>query len=107
MTHNISVIVRAEIDSRAMRLVTTGCLTEESQQALFSLILKARDMHPAGQVTVDLTETLHIDTTGLNLLRAAVDHDEHVNPGEPILFLIPDSLPPCPEAHDLEPVGVK
>lgn len=99
--HKLSVVVRVEVDGNAVQLVATGCLTEDSQQALLSLIRQARAVNYRVQVTVDLTGTHHVEPAGLNRLRSAVDHDEHEeDPGQPVLFVVPEPLPVCPSPDD-------
>lgn len=96
MLHKLSVTVRVDLDLSVIQLLTTGCLTEDSHQSLLALIFRARSISPSGQVTVDLTETQHIEAAGLTLLRSAIDLDERENPGQPVLVLVPDSWPLCP-----------
>lgn len=101
MNHKLSVTVRVTVDSNAVQLAATGCLTEDSQQALLSLIRQARAVDHRVQVTVDLTGTHHVEPSGLNRLRSAVDHDEHEHdPGQPVLFVVPEPLPVCPSPED-------
>lgn len=92
MNHHLSVTVRVDLDDSTIQLAVTGCLTEDSHKTLLALALRARSLTPSGQVTVDLTDTAHIEAVGLNKLRSAMEHDGH---GQPVLFRVPEPLPLC------------
>lgn len=96
MDHKLSVLVRAYVESRTVRLVTTGCLTEASQQALQPLVRRASGLGPDVRVLVDLTGARHVEATGIDRLRAALELDNLGDPQEPVELLLPDFLPACP-----------
>ena len=100
-THNPSVDVRVEVVGNPVQLVATGCLTEDSQLALLSLIRQACTVDQRVQATVDLTGARHVEPSRLNRLRAAVDHDENKeDSGQPVLFVVPEPIPVCPSPTD-------
>ncbi|MFC7375778.1 hypothetical protein ACFQS2_01155 [Brachybacterium sp. GCM10030267] len=97
MTHRISVTVRADVDAREIRLLVTGCLTEDTQQTLLPLARRACALGPL-QVTIDLTEARHIETTGVAQLRSVL---------EPVRFLLPpEPLPDCSPSSDVPALSV-
>ncbi|WP_422114970.1 hypothetical protein [Brachybacterium sp. UNK5269] len=107
MNHHLSVTVRVDLDLSTVRLAVTGCLTEDSYPSLLALTLRARSLTPSGQITVDLTGSSHVEATGLNLLRAAVDHDEDDSNGRPVLFVVPEPLPFCAITGAVATVSVR
>lgn len=96
MNHEFSVTVRVDVETSTILLAVTGCLTRESHRSLLALILRARNLSPVGQVTVDLTGARHIDVAGLDPLRSAIDRDERDSLASPVLFHVPEPLPACP-----------
>jgi hypothetical protein len=92
VTHKLSVTVPVDLDGRTIRVLATGCLTVASQRALHPLIRRARTLTPGIHVTVDCTGVHHVEPTGVELLRAAVDHDEGSDGLRPVEFLFSDPL---------------
>lgn len=93
MTHKLSVTVQVALDGRTLRVLATGRLTAASQRALHPLIRRARALTPGIHVTVDCTGAHHVEPAGVELLRAATDHDEAAETLRPVEFLFPDPLP--------------
>ena len=93
MTHKLCVTVQIDLDGKTLRVLVTGCLTAASQRALHPLIRRARALTTGIHVTVDCTRAHHVDPTGVELLRAATDHDEAAEMLRPVEFLFPDPLP--------------
>jgi hypothetical protein len=93
VTHKLSVTVQIDLDGQSLRILAAGCLTAASQRALHPLIRRARTLTPGIHVSVDCTGAHHVEPAGVELLRAATDHDEAAEMLRPVEFLFPDPLP--------------
>lgn len=93
MSHKLSVTVQIDLDGKSVRIVVTGCVTEASQRALPPLIRRARNLTPGVQVTVDLSGAQHIEASGVDLLRWAIDHDRPLRGPVQLLVPAPDARP--------------
>ncbi|MEX5270410.1 hypothetical protein [Kocuria sabuli] len=98
MDHKLSVLVQVDLDGRYVRLLVTGCLTEDSQHALHPLIRRARTLIPPVTVSVDLTAAEHVEAVAVEQLRRAADHDPSLEGTGPVELLLPAGLPDHPEA---------
>lgn len=67
MVHKLRVIVRVDFGA-SISLLVTGCLTDDSCQALLPVIRRALSLLSGHPVTVDLTESQHIDSSALDVL---------------------------------------
>lgn len=68
MTPKISVLVQVDVGDGTVALGVTGQLTEGNQQALVSLVRRARSAFPGAAVTVDLVRVESMSATALDLL---------------------------------------
>lgn len=93
MPHKLSVTVQVDLDGKNVRIIATGCLTETSQQALHPLIDRARTLVPGIHVTVDLSGAQHVEATGVELLRQALEHDGPRSSPGPVELVVPAPLP--------------
>ena len=84
MDHKLSVLVQVDLDGRYVRLLVTGCLTEDSQHALHPLIRRARTLIPPVTVSVDLTAAEHVEAAAVEQLRRATDHDPALTGTSPV-----------------------
>jgi hypothetical protein len=91
--HKLSVLVQVDLDGAYLRLVVTGCLTEENQHVLHPLVRRARTLIPPVTVSVDLTAAGHVEAIAVDLLRWAVDHDDTPDGAGTVELLVPDALP--------------
>ncbi|GEO97250.1 hypothetical protein [Kocuria turfanensis] len=92
MNHKLSVTVQVDLDGEYVRVLATGCLTEASQRALHPLIRRARILTPGIHVTVDLSGAHHIEATGMELLRRALEDTDSAG-SRPVALVVPDVLP--------------
>lgn len=97
MDHKLSVLLQVDLDGAYVRLVVTGCLTEDNQHVLHPLVRRARTLLPPVTVSVDLTTAGHVEEIAVDLLRWVVDHDEVVEGAGPVVLLVPDGLPAHPD----------
>lgn len=93
MHHKMSVLVQVDLDGRHVRLVVTGCVTEVNHRALCPLIRRARNLVPGTTVVVDLTSAHHVESTAVDLLRWATEHEDAVRGTPPVEFPLPAELP--------------
>lgn len=100
MSHSISILVRADMDSESITLQVTGCLTLHTRSVLAAQIDKARSLGPAAPIVVDARDAQHVDAIALQLLRSAVDNAEALSTlwdrPVPVRFLTATPLPRCP-----------
>ncbi|MEX5270412.1 hypothetical protein [Kocuria sabuli] len=93
MDHHAAVLVQVDPLSASVRLVVSGCLTEDNQQAVRPFIVRARTLIPPATVTVDLTGADHVEATAVDLLRWTLDEDAMLEGSGPVELLLPDPLP--------------
>lgn len=96
MTHDLSIAVHADVEQHELRLSVAGCLTTDSHSSLIAVFRRACALEPLTSITIDLTEARHIEPAALVFLRTAVDQAERDGIIEPVVFRVPDQLPPCP-----------
>ncbi|MEX5298480.1 hypothetical protein RCG67_06845 [Kocuria sp. CPCC 205292] len=106
MDHSLSVVVQIELDTRCVRLVVTGDLTEHNHRALTPLVGRARALFPDAAVAVDLTGAQHVDPEGLDLLRWSLEQGPVPEPGgsvriltRPVPFGLAEASRPAVRAH--------
>ncbi|GEO95408.1 hypothetical protein [Kocuria turfanensis] len=68
MTPKISVLVQVDVCDGTVTLGVTGQLTEGNQQALVSLVRRARSAFPRAAVTVDLVRAEPVSAAAVDLL---------------------------------------
>ncbi|PWH06423.1 hypothetical protein DEO23_05480 [Brachybacterium endophyticum] len=99
MTHTISILVRADVDSESITLEVTGCLTPRTRDVLAAQIEKARSLGPRGPVVVDARGARHVDPIALQLLRSTADTTGALSTQwdhpAPVRFLLATPLPHC------------
>lgn len=105
MQHKISVLVQIDLHSAYIRLVVTGCLTVDSQQALCPLIRRARTLIPPVAVTVDLTGATHLEAAAVDRLRGDLNQEKALDGTGPVHLVVPDTLPPHPALRPAFPFG--
>ncbi|GGG67656.1 hypothetical protein GCM10011374_34970 [Kocuria dechangensis] len=98
MDHKISVLLQIDLHGAYLRLVITGCLTEANQHVLPPLVTWARALIPQATLTVDLTCADHLEASGIDLLRWALDHDTASGRTGPVEIIRPAALPEHPQA---------
>ncbi|WP_152352332.1 hypothetical protein [Brachybacterium subflavum] len=100
MSHKISILVRADVDSEVVTILVTGCLTGATREVLACQIERARLLDPASPLVVDARDAQHVDPIALQLLRSRVDNpadqDTRWHRSVPVRFLVPSPLPRCP-----------
>lgn len=94
MRHTLSVIVRADVGEDEIRLAVEGCVTDQSQTALHSIIRRARQLDPEAPVVLDLQQTQHCEASAVDLLRMTIDDLDPFH--RTVQILLPDPLPECP-----------
>jgi hypothetical protein len=99
MDHKISVLIQIDLHGSYLRLVITGCLTEANQHVLPPLITRARVLIPQATLTVDLTCADHLEASGIDLLRWALDHDTASGGPGLVEIIRPAVLPEHPAGH--------
>lgn len=102
MDHKLSVLIQVDVDGAYVRLVVTGCLTEDNQHALYPLVRRARTLISPVAVTVDLTTAEHVEEGALDLLRWALEHDDTAPGIGPMDIVTPDQR----LAHRPPPAGI-
>ncbi|GAA1487796.1 hypothetical protein [Brachybacterium sacelli] len=93
MKHTLSVIVRADIGEDEIRIAVEGCVTDQSQNALHSVLRRARELDPESPVILDLRATQHCEPSAIALLQMTVDEIDPYHRTTHILA--PDPLPHC------------
>ncbi|PWH05579.1 hypothetical protein DEO23_13580 [Brachybacterium endophyticum] len=63
MPHKISILVRADVDSAAVTILVTGCLTGATREVLASQIERACLLDSASPLVVDARDAQHDDPT--------------------------------------------
>jgi hypothetical protein len=76
--NKISVLVEVDLDGQFVRVNVTGALTAMNQQGLHPVLRRARTMLPDATVTVDLTCVRELEPVAVDLLRRAVEHEDHL-----------------------------
>lgn len=100
MQRKISVLLEVDPDGRCVRLSVTGALTRANQQALHSVLRRARTSLPAARVSVDLTCVHELEPATVDLLRGAVEQDAGLSGSVEILE--PGAEPAEPAVAALE-----
>lgn len=100
MQRKISVLVEVDLDGRYVRVDVAGALTRANQQALHSVLRRARTALPAARVGVDLTCVHELEPATVDLLRGTVEHDAEL--GEAVEILVPEVEPPEPATAALD-----
>lgn len=94
MNHTLSVIVRADVGADEIRIAVEGCVTDQSQSALHSILRRARQLDPEAPVVLDLQQTQHCETSAVDLLRTTIDDIDPFH--RRVWILPPDPMPVCP-----------
>lgn len=95
----LSVVVQIDLHGADVRLVVTGTVTDATQRVLHPLMDRARSILPGAMVWVDLTGADRVETTAVELLQSALQHDHPDSGAGSVKILTPaDCLgaPPVP-----------
>ena len=87
----ISVTVVIDLDGKHVRLIVTGRLTEDTQQALHPLIRRARALTPVTRVVVDLTDVEILEATAVDFLVQHAREEHAGHPSQQARFILPES----------------
>ncbi len=85
----LSVLVRADLEGRRLRLIVTGRLTSANQQGLHPVIERARTLTSAVEVLVDLSACTTLEPAAVELLRAGMAQECRDRPGGTIDIVLP------------------
>ncbi|MDN5653973.1 MAG: hypothetical protein L0G46_02630 [Kocuria sp.] len=73
MRHTLSVIVRADVGEDEICIAVEGCVTDQSQTALDSILRRARQLDPDAPVVLDLQRTQHCEASAVDPLQTTID----------------------------------
>lgn len=91
-TSGISVVAEIDICGKHVRLIVTGRLTEETQQALHPLIRRARALSPVTRVVVDLTGAEHIEASAVQSLTENSCQYHTGHPSQQVRLTLPEAF---------------